>query len=172
MKHSPMIRLMMVISILGVLFGCISDNEDVVKEGLVIGDPIPDFVVRMNDGSTVTGSSLSEGVSLIMFFHTSCPDCQQALPIMQQIYGQYIAQGVKFAIISREEEAPAIEEYWAENELSLPYSAQADRAIYELFAMSRIPRIYINKDGSIRHIFTDNPVPTYQELNSALEALL
>lgn len=172
MRHSLMIRLMMAISILGISFGCISDDEDVVKEGLVVGDSIPDFVVTMNDGSVVTGSSLRKDVSLIMFFHTSCPDCQQILPIIQQIYDQYIPRGVKFAVISREEESSIIEEYWAEHGLQIPYSAQTDRTIYELFAKSRIPRIYINRDGIIRHIFTDNPVPTHEELKAALESQL
>ena len=37
----------------------------------------------------------------------------------------------------------------------MPYSAQSDRDIYELFARTRVPRVYICKDGQIKQIFTD-----------------
>ena len=46
-----------------------------------------------------------------------------------------------------------------------------DRSVYEKFAKTRIPRIYISKDGIIRHIFTDDPVPSYDDLKSPLDEL-
>ena len=140
---------------------------------LVVGDRLPDFEVVMNDGSVVDDIILSEGVSVVMFFHTSCPDCQQALPRMQQIYDEYISKGVYFAFISREESMVDIESYFNEKGLKLPYSAQNDRKVYEQFAQTRIPRIYIcEKGGIIRYIFTDDPVPTYDLLKSSLDSVI
>ncbi len=140
---------------------------------LVVGDRLPDFEVVMNDGSVVDDVILSEGVSVVMFFHTSCPDCQQALPRMQQIYDEYISKGVYFAFISREESMVDIESYFNEKGLKLPYSAQNDRKVYEQFAQTRIPRIYIcEKGGIIRYIFTDDPVPTYDLLKSSLDSVI
>ena len=140
---------------------------------LVVGDRLPDFEVVMNDGSVVDDDILSEGVSVVMFFHTSCPDCQQALPRMQQIYDEYISKGVYFAFISREESVVDIESYFNEKGLKLPYSAQNDRKVYERFAQTRIPRIYIcEKGGIIRYIFTDDPVPTYDLLKSSLDSVI
>lgn len=140
---------------------------------LVVGDRLPDFEVVMNDGSVVDDDILSEGVSVVMFFHTSCPDCQQALPRMQQIYDEYISKGVYFAFISREEGVVDIESYFKEKGLKLPYSAQNDRKVYEQFAQTRIPRIYIcEKGGIIRYIFTDDPVPTYDLLKSSLDSVI
>ena len=52
-------------------------HEDPVSDEIKVGDAIPDFTVEMTDGSIVTGASLSEGVSLIMFFYSQCPDCQK-----------------------------------------------------------------------------------------------
>ena len=140
---------------------------------LVVGDRLPDFEVVMNDGSVVDDDILSEGVSVVMFFHTSCPNCQQALPRMQQIYDEYISKGVYFAFISREEGVVDIESYFKEKGLKLPYSAQNDRKVYEQFAQTRIPRIYIcEKGGIIRYIFTDDPVPTYDLLKSSLDSVI
>ena len=159
------------IIVLGLIISsCIKEEKGVE---LVVGDRLPDFEVVMNDGSVVDDDILSEGVSVVMFFHTSCPDCQQALPRMQQIYDEYISKGVYFAFISREESAVDIESYFNEKGLKLPYSAQNDRKVYEQFAQTRIPRIYIcEKGGIIRYIFTDDPVPTYDLLKSSLDSVI
>ena len=159
------------IIVLGLIISsCIKEEQGVE---LVVGDRLPDFEVVMNDGSVVDDDILSEGVSVVMFFHTSCPDCQQALPRMQQIYDEYISKGVYFAFISREESAVDIESYFNEKGLKLPYSAQNDRKVYKQFAQTRIPRIYIcEKGGIIRYIFTDDPVPTYDLLKSSLDSVI
>jgi peroxiredoxin len=153
-----------------VLSSCIKEKQ---VDELMVGDRLPDFEVVMNDGSVIDDDILSGGVSVVMFFHTSCPDCQQALPGVQQIYDEYASKGVKTVLISREEGLDDVSGYWSRNGLDLPYSAQNDRKVYELFASSRIPRIYISdENGTVRYIFTDDPVPSYDDLKSALESLI
>lgn len=139
---------------------------------LKIGDMLPDFEITMNDRSVVTDDDLMEGLSVIMFFHTSCPDCQNALPVMQKIYDEYAPKGVPFVLISREEVQQDVEFFWKREGLEMPFSAQETRDVYELFARTRIPRIYISKDGIIRHIYTDDPVPSYDDLKAALEDII
>ena len=153
-----------------ILSSCIKEKQG---EELAVGDRLPDFEVVMDDGSVVNDEILSDGVSVVMFFHTFCPDCQQALPRMQQIYDEYASKGVSFALISREDRAEDIEVYFNKKGLELPYSAQNDRKVYEMFAQSRIPRIYIcEKGGIIRYIFTDDPVPSYDQLKSSIEDII
>ena len=153
-----------------ILSSCIKEKQG---EELTVGDRLPDFEVVMNDGSVVNDEILSDGVSVVMFFYTSCPDCQQALPRMQQIYDEYASKEVSFALISREDRAEDIDVYFNKKGLELPYSAQNDRKVYEMFAQSRIPRIYIcEKGGIIRYIFTDDPVPSYDQLKSSLEEVI
>ena len=81
-------------------------------------------------------------------------------------------QGVSFALISREETDETIKPYWQSNGYTMPYSAQYDRKVYELFAMTRVPRVYICKDGIIKHIFTDTPAPpSYEDIKTAVKEL-
>ncbi len=150
--------------------GCIKEE----KKGadLKVGDAIPSFEVVMNDGSVVSDADLKGKVSVVMFFHTSCPDCQQALPRMQQVYDEYASKDVIFVLISREEGSDTIEAFWKEKGLNMPYSPQNDRKEYEKFAQDRIPRIYMNDENRIiRHTYSDNPVPTYDKLKSSLTDL-
>ena len=151
--------------------GCIKEKQTGAE--LKVGDSLPDFEVVMNDGSTVTDDMLKKTVSVIMFFHTSCPDCQQVLPQMQKIYDEYASKDVGITLISREESISSIFTFWEEKGLKMPYSAQPTRKIYEKFASERIPRVYIcEKGGIIRYIFTDNPNPSYDDIKVSLDSLI
>lgn len=158
-------------TVLTILTGCIKEKQ--TGSDLKVGDRLPDFEVVMNDGSVVTDDYLKQETSVVMFFHTSCPDCQQVLPQMQKIYDEYASDKVRIVLISREESNEDIDSFWKVRGLEMPYSAQKDRKVYERFAKSRIPRVYINeKGGIIRHMFTDDPNPSYDDLKSALDDVI
>ena len=164
-------RFISIVAILAVLTGCIKDNPK--GADLQVGDSLPDFEVVMNDGTVVTDDILKESVSVVMFFSTVCKDCRQVLPQMQKIYDEYSSQGVRFALVSRAESESSIISFWGENGLKMPYSAQNDRKVYEKFAATRIPRVYVNeKGGIIRYVFTDDPNPSYDEICTALENVI
>ncbi len=151
-------------------YGCIKEDDVEMEEIVMVGDKLPDFEIVMSDSTIVTAVALRKSVSVVMFFHTSCPDCRQVLPIVQRLYDEYATKGVVFALISREEEATSIADFWEMNGLTLPYSPQKDRWIYELFAYRRVPRIYVSdSEGYVKSIFTDDPMPTYEAMNEALQ---
>ena len=149
--------------------GCI--KEKLEGADLKVGDRLPDFSVVMNDGTTVSDETLKGNISCLVFFHTTCPDCQRILPVIQEIYSMY--KGVKYALISREQAEDDVLSFWNEKSLDMAFSAQSSREVYNKFASSRIPRVYIcDKDGIIRYIFTDDPIPSYDDLMSSLESLI
>ena len=153
------------------LFSCIKEKPK--GADLDAGDMIPDFTVAVSDGTSLTGAQLRDGVSCIVFFTTICPDCRETLPHIQKLYDEYADKGVRFAIISREDGYESVSTYWREQGFTMPYSAQSDRTVYELFARSRVPRVYICRDGVIKYIFTDQPAnPTYEVLRAVLEEML
>ena len=164
-------RISVVLAVMMCLAGCI--NEKIEGADLKVGDMIPDFEVVMDDGSVISDDILKESVSVVMFFHTSCPDCQQVLPEMQKIYDKYASQGVNIALISREESEMSINAFWEKKCFNMPYSAQNGREVYLKFARERIPRVYVcEKGGIIRYMFTDNPNPSYDDIMSSLESLI
>ena len=169
--YSAMKRFIIFFSFLSVLSGC--TFEDVEVDKIRPGDSIPAFEVVMNDGTVINDSSLSGSVSMIMFFYTLCPDCQKTLPSVQRIYDEYVSKGVKIVLISREEGEETISSYWKENSFNMPYSAQNDKVVYNKFASTRIPRIYISDEKrTVRYIFTDDPIPSYDDLKSSIESLI
>ena len=153
------------------LVSCIKEKP--AGADLQVGDKLPDFEVVMNDGTVMNDEILKDEISVVMFFHTSCPDCQQVLPVVQQIYDEYASKNVVFCLMSREESETSISDYWKINSFDMPYSAQDDREVYQKFAKERIPRVYVNeKGGTIRYVFTDNPNPVYDDIKTSLESLI
>lgn len=154
-----------------VVVSCIRDEAPEGAE-LAVGDSLPDFSVTMSDGSSFSTSDLEGKVSLIMFFHTGCPDCRAELPVVQSIYEKY-GQEIGICCISREEGAAEIEEYWQSAGLTLPWSAQEDRSIYSLFATYGVPRIYISdRNLTIYSVYDDDPLATRSQLAADIEACL
>jgi peroxiredoxin len=153
------------------LSGCIKEDPSGCR--LIVGDGLPDFEVEMNDGSIISSDSLKGSVSVIMFFHTSCYDCQQTLPVMQRVYDEYSSKGIIFLLISRAQSQEDVESYFEQNALNMPFAGQENRTVYDKFAQSGIPRIYVNDiNGIIQCQFKDSPIPTYEELCSAIEVIL
>lgn len=141
------------------LTGCSSIEDDETKERVVVGDRVPLFSVEMvKDGERSTFSTAQlTGETVIVFFNTTCPDCQRDLPKLNQYYLKHKAdEGFQMVAISREEGEEDVAAYWKDNGLQIPYSAQNDRRIYELFASSIIPRVYfVSAQGIVTRVFIE-----------------
>lgn len=160
-------------AVCGLVASCINDEQPAGGAELRVGDVQPVFRVVLSD-STLYDSSVRDGrVVVLTFFNTSCNDCRRELPVLQRVCDAYREDGaVRFVCISREEDETSIAAFWRQNSLTLPYSAQTDRRIYNLFASSAIPRTYIiDKKGILRFIYTDDPLATEAQLLAAVRTL-
>ena len=148
---------------------CVTEHEP-KNSGVSEGDPLPQFSVTLNDGRTVSRASLRGKMVLIELFNTGCPDCRRSLPIVNELYeNMKDIQGIEIMAIARSEEDPELENYWRENGFTLPYSPQSDRYVYDLFASTGIPRIYIaDAQGIIIASFGPEDHPSLSQLTNLL----
>lgn len=130
--------------------GCIKEN-DTPSYSLAAGDEVPVFSVLMSDGQVRNSMDLRGRIGVIVFFNTECEDCRRELPEVQKAY-ELCGDEACFICISREEGEAEVAAYWREHSLTLPYSAQRDRIIYNMFASSGIPRVYVS--DPLMHIST------------------
>lgn len=151
------------------IMSCIGEDHDEDK-GISVGDFLPHFMVKAmicdnadwrfcEETVEITSDDFLGKMGVIVFFNTSCEDCQRELPSVQKWYDSIKGdEGYEVICISREEHEESIHDYWKKNDLTLPYSAQTDRTIYNLFAQTGIPRVYIiNKEGVITDVKTTWP---------------
>lgn len=143
------------------MVGCSSIDDD--KEGIEkvkVGDLVPSFSVEMvKDGvrSTFSTAHLT-GETVIVFFSVKCGDCKRELPELNEYYLAHKDDpGFQMIAISRAEGEDLVAPFWEEYDLQIPYSAQTDRHIYELFASSVIPRVYfVSAQGIVTRILIEN----------------
>ena len=134
------------------LVGCVIDSHDEWDDGgsrdadLQVGDKLPSFFVEVVNGDSrrMFFSKALTGKTVLVFFHTGCVDCQRELPLLNDYYLRHRDEvGFQMVAIAREESEESILRFWQQHSLSIPYSPQSDRAIFNLFASSTIPRVYI-----------------------------
>lgn len=142
---------------------CVTDKDEPVWS-VGVGERCPDFSVTLSGGETVATVDLSGQTTLILFFDTACEDCRAILPVVQELYTEICddesgaGRGKHVLAISRAQPAQSVSAYWAEHSLTIPVSPQSDRSVYDLFASSQIPRIYIiSPDLRITHTYADTP---------------
>lgn len=144
--------------------GCIIDHLEPSTTLVNVGNKIPIFRILMNDGSTLSTDDLLNHRSLILFFNTSCSDCQLELPVVNEFHK--LRPNIMTVCISRDESDASIASYWHENNISLPYSAQIDRCVYSLFATEGIPRLYaVDESLHVIAMFDDSDMPSVDILN-------
>lgn len=144
------------------LVGCSSvvDGDDDVVERVRVGDRVPAFTVDVviPDGEASRHATFDSqkltGETVIVFFNTWCPDCQRDLPLLNDYYLAHRDDaGFQMVAISREEGKQTLADFWSANGLLIPYSAQEDRAVYNLFASSIVPRIYfVSAQGLVTRV--------------------
>ena len=140
--------------------GSIHEEDDVV-ERIVVGSRVPIFSVNVVDYEGLTTSFSTNrlyGETVIVFFSTQCKDCQRELPELNDYYLKHKDDdGFQMVAISRAEGEQSVADFWSANNLQIPYSAQEDRKIYDLFASSVIPRVYfVSSSGIITKVLIEN----------------
>ena len=174
MIRKKILGLWLLCSLTWLLTACISDNDsDPSTPEVEVGNTLPDFYVLSYESMPYAPSFLRGKRSVIVFFHTECPDCQRELPIVNELYLAHREEPT-FALIciASEESAKEILPFWQKHNLQMPFSPQPDRAVYSRFANSRIPRIYISDgDLRVRYIHTDFRMPDLETLEKELGSL-
>ena len=172
---------MIFLGIFGSLLGgssCIGEDLPTEqKEVVSVGDRVPDFEVRLSDGSRFSSRSGNDEIKVIAFFDTDCSDCQRFLPELQQLFEEVRREGgridkvsVKFCVTAREQTSAQVQHYWALRSFTMPYYAPANRSLYNQFARVTVPRVYlVNPQGVIVAAFADQPIPTYEVLRRAIQ---
>lgn len=151
--------------LMGVLFaGCALDDSDSGSAGgedlVKVGDRLPSFSVEVVSGGEryLFSTDRLSGRTVIVFFNTGCSDCQRELPELNDYYLRHRdEEGFRMVAISREEPEADVKAYWEAHGLSIPYSPQTDRRIYNLFASVTIPRVYVcSPQGIVEWIGIEN----------------
>ena len=160
-----------------VLFCCgiASAQGDVERTTLLKkGMDVPEFSVRMLDGTTLTSAELEGKVVLVNFWATWCPPCQEELKrVQKEIIDRFKGKDFVFLAISREESKEQVKKFRERNGYTFPMGLDPERKIYSKFATATIPRNFIiDKKGKIVEIEVGYTKEAFAKMIEKLESLL
>lgn len=116
-----------------------------------VGDLAPSFTITDTTGAEFALDDLRGKIVVVNFFATWCGPCLKELPHLQQLWDAHRDSGdVVVLVIGREETMESVSDFQSKHGYTFPMAADADRAIYSLFADELIPRTYlVAPDGRI-----------------------
>ena len=157
-----------------ILASCQSDSEETgaLATAIKVGDLVPDFTLAGSNGNDISSTSLKGQVYILNFFDTGCPDCQQELQVLQQIFDKYKGKALLLNV-PRSQTKEEIQAYWDKANLTMPFYIPKDKNLYYKFAQRTIPRTYVvDSSGKVHAAFADSPVADYDSLDGILQQLL
>lgn len=155
------------------LFSCVKEEMKSSVSKINVGDQLPDFSIRMLDGSVVNSDTLKNKVALIVFFDTTCKDCRRELPKVEKVW-QALGESPSFILlpISRGQSPDKVKSYWQSVSFDMPVYLDDHRLAYSLFAESVIPRFYLaDRRGVVRWTGTETLEETADDLIGKINAL-
>jgi peroxiredoxin len=120
-------------------------------------DPVPEFSVRVSDGSVLSNAKLEDQVSLLTFWATWCHACGLEMPILSAIEQGYAGTDLRIYGVNRDsgdaaERKAAVEQYLVDHELGFP-QIYDNGQLAQAFAVEAIPHmVIVDKRGQIRHV--------------------
>jgi len=144
-----------------------TDENTLVK----VGDPVPEFKVKMFDGSEIDIKDLKGKTVLINFWATWCPYCVKELDVVQkEIIDRFEGKNFVFLPISREDTIERIEKFRNDKGFTFAMGTDIKREIYSKFAKQTIPRNFlIDETGKIVYQETGFSEESFAELIAAIE---
>lgn len=146
-------RIMLCVAMILALSSCIGEEDEYTHENtsiVTVGDKAPDFTVELLSGESITLSRLQEKSLMLIFFSTTCPDCQAQFAEMQQLVSQSEPR-FRIIAISREESRETTAAFIQKYGLNVDVGIDPDRSIYERYATRFVPRNYlIDSSGTIK----------------------
>lgn len=149
-------------------------NADSEGTLVKIGQTVPDFEVKMFDGSTIDIRQLKGKVVLLNFWATWCGPCRMEFTRVQKdIIDRFKGKDFIFLPISREDSYEKIKEFRKKMGYTFPMGMDLDRKIYSKFASASIPRNFIiDRKGKIIFAETGYNEESFNKMIEKLEALL
>lgn len=145
----------------------VGNGNDKIINYVGVGDRVPPFTVTNGDNTLASPSDFTGNTTILVFFHTACPDGEREMPKVQEAWEELKdLPDCRAAAIGRGQTNADLDEKWIYGDI--PRFGDPDSKIFNKFANLRIPRLYIvDSQGVIRYMAIETWKKDGEELTAA-----
>jgi thiol-disulfide isomerase/thioredoxin len=120
-------------------------------------EPVPEFEVRLTDGSELRNGDLVDQVTMLTFWATWCSACNLQMPTYAALEDRFADSDLRIIGVNRDSLPPgereqAIADYSSREDIEFPHALD-DGRMAAAFRVSGIPHVVlIDRQGQIRHV--------------------
>ena len=155
---------------------CVKDKDkpEEMENYINVGDKLPEFTVKDIDGKELKSQDFTGQITLLVFFMTTCPDCQRELPKIEQVWENLKGNpDFRLVTIARAEKAEVIRQFWEKHRFEMPLYLDPDRQVFSLFANNTIPRVYlVDRENVVTWMTIEEMSLTAQQLEEKIEEMI
>ena len=123
-----------------------SGNFTPNDSGLIpVGDRAPSFDAETVDGGSVSVGGGAPGATMLVFFATWCPHCNNEAPIISELEGEYDDLNVVMVGIDGEDDAGKVRQFVGQYDIESP--ATYEPSLGRTYEVASYPTTYV-LDGS------------------------
>jgi cytochrome c biogenesis protein CcmG, thiol:disulfide interchange protein DsbE len=90
-------------------------TKTVTKKPAVVVPKGPDMTIWLPGGKTTKVSALKGGVAVVEIFKTTCPHCQKSMPIIDRVYRENKAKGMRAIAVAVDQNPELLVPQFAKN---------------------------------------------------------
>jgi peroxiredoxin len=142
---------------------------------LNVGDKVPDFEFVDLENKSINFNQFKGKYVLINFFATWCAPCVKEMPLIENEIWKNIKNSDDFIILSfgRGHSNQEIKKFISEKGFTFTIYADEQKKIFNLFALSFIPRNYIiDKDGTVIYSEGGFKPEEFEKMKNKINTLL
>lgn len=142
---------------------------------LKIGDKVPDFEFVDLDGKLINFNEFKGKYVLINFFASWCAPCIKEMPLIENEIWKSLKNSNQFIILSfgRGHSNEEIKKFILEKGYTFPIFSDQNKKIFDIFALSFIPRNYIiDKEGIVIYSEGGFRLEEFEKMKNKINELL
>jgi len=119
-------------------------------KSLALGDQVPDFTLRNDDGTPVSLKDFRGKIVVLNFWASWCAPCVDEIPSLKSLADRYRDKDVVVIAVSRDADPEAYKEFIAKYQVNFLTLRNPSNSVGEMYGTFQIPETYIiSREGKL-----------------------